>query len=159
MAVFQEFLQRLQWQPHAVSDLVPWRMLAAPGVVLLKDQHALMRTYAVRGRDVMGEEPETIGARMLQANNVIKRLGGRWMLQSEAQRSRLAAYPQARWTQPIAAAIDADREQALLVEPVPGRHAIIRHLPGSRRPHSCGSAVASSSTPPPWRIRRQTGRP
>ena len=117
MPVFEEYLKRLRWTPHAVSDLVPWRMLAAPGVVLLKDQHALMRTYAVRGRDVMGEEPETIGARMLQANNVIKRLGGRWMLQSEAQRSRFAAYPHARWTHPIAAAIDADREQALLVTP------------------------------------------
>ena len=117
MAVFSEFLHRLQWQPHGVSDLVPWRMLAAPGVVLLKDQHALMRTYAVRGHDVMGEEPETIGARMLQANNVIKRLGGRWMLQSEAQRSRFTAYPQARWTQPVAAAIDADRARAMLVTP------------------------------------------
>jgi hypothetical protein len=42
----------------------------------------LQRSYAVRGPDVMGETPEVQGALMLQANEVVKRLGGRWMLQS-----------------------------------------------------------------------------
>ena len=37
----------------------------------------------------MGESPEVQGALMLQANEALKRLGGRWMLQSEAQRQRV----------------------------------------------------------------------
>ena len=39
---------------------------------------------------------------MLQANEVLKRLGGRWMLQSEAQRSRVTALPPVAWPHPDA---------------------------------------------------------
>ena len=116
MAVFEEYFSRYR-APQVLSDIVPWRMLAWPGVMLLKSQHALMRTYSVRGIDNTGDEPETIGARMLQANNVVKRFGGRWMFQSEAQRGRLTHYPRSRWLHPVAAAIDADREHAMLVTP------------------------------------------
>src|SRR6266581_1266943 len=103
--------------PAHVSDIVPWRSVIAPGVVLQKDRHGLQRTYQVRGPDVMGETPEVQGALMLQANEVLKRLGGRWMLQSEAQRRRVVTLPESRWGHPVAALIDQERRQALLEDP------------------------------------------
>ena len=41
----------------------------------------------------MGETKEAQGARMLQANEVLKRLGGKWLLHAEAQRTRVQTYP------------------------------------------------------------------
>ena len=79
-----------------VSDVIPWRSMIAPGVLLQKYRHGLQRSYAVRGPDVMGESPEVQGALMLRANEVLKRLGGRWMLQSEAQRQRVTTLPEVR---------------------------------------------------------------
>src|SRR5713101_7902596 len=117
MAVYAEYRPQPRRMPAHMSDVVPWRAVIAPGVVLQKDRHGLQRTYAVRGPDVMGETPEVQGALMLQANEVLKRLGGRWMLQSEAQRRRVVTLPASRWGHPVAALIDQERRQALLEEP------------------------------------------
>src|SRR5712691_1481341 len=103
--------------PAHMSDVVPWRAVLAPGVVLQKDQHGLQRTYALRGPDVQGETPEVQGALMLQANEVLKRLGGRWMLQSEAQRRQVTTLPAPPWRHAIAALIDQERRQRVLGEP------------------------------------------
>src|ERR671923_1359380 len=101
MAVYEEYQPHPRWRAAHVYDVVPWRAVVAPGVVLQKYRHGLQRTYAVRGPDVMGETPEVQGALMLQANDVLKRLGGRWMLQSEAQRRRVTALPEvAFWGSP-----------------------------------------------------------
>ena len=76
--------------PTCLADIVPWRAIIAPGVVLQKDRwQTLQRTYAVRGPDVMGLAREVQGSLILQANTVLKRLGGKWMLHSEAQRMRV----------------------------------------------------------------------
>ncbi len=117
MAVYAEYRPQSRRMPAHMSDVVPWRAVLAPGVVLQKDRHGLQRTYAVRGPDVMGETPEVQGALMLQANDVLKRLGGRWMLQSEAQRRRVVSLPESRWRHPVAALIDQERRQALLEDP------------------------------------------
>src|SRR2546429_1072707 len=101
MAVYEEYQPHPRWRAAHVYDVVPWRAVVAPGVVLQKYRHGLQRTYAVRGPDVMGETPEVQGALMLQANDVLKRLGGRWMLQSEAQRRRVASLPEIAWRHPV----------------------------------------------------------
>src|SRR6185503_1316767 len=75
------------------------------------------RSYAVRGPDVMGESPEVQGALMLRANDVVKRLGGAWMLQSEAQRQRVTTLPTVAWSSPVLALLDQERRRALLEEP------------------------------------------
>src|SRR5712671_7494480 len=103
--------------PAHMSDVVPWRAVVAPGVVLQKDQHGLQRTYALRGPDVQGETHEVQGALMLQANQVLKRLGGRWMLQSEAQRRRVTTLPEVPWRHPVAALIEQEQRQRLLTTP------------------------------------------
>lgn len=118
MAVYQEYLRSLTtWTPAYLSDMVPWAMLAAPGVMLHKQTKALQRTYLVRGQDLTGRPPEEQGAVMLRANRVLKRLGGQWMLQSEAQRVPLTYYPESGSQYPVAAVIDADRKQTVLVQP------------------------------------------
>ena len=98
-----------------LSDVLPWRAVVAPGVVLQKNGHSLQRTYALRGPDVMGETPEVQGALMLQANEVLKRLGGQWMLQAEAQRQRVVQLPTMAWSYPVAALIE-QRQRARLLE-------------------------------------------
>ena len=93
MAVYEEYQPHPRWRAAHVYDVVPWRAVVAPGVVLQKYRHGLQRTYAVRGPDVMGLAREVQGSLILQANTVLKRLGGHWMLQSEAQRMRVTALP------------------------------------------------------------------
>jgi type IV secretory pathway VirB4 component len=117
MAVYEEYQPHPRWRAAHVYDVVPWRAVVAPGVVLQKYRHGLQRTYAVRGPDVMGETPEVQGALMLQANAVLKRLGGRWMLQSEAQRRRVVALPEIAWRHPVAALIEREQRRRLLERP------------------------------------------
>src|SRR6266852_4389699 len=105
MPVYTAFSARERRRSHFVSEIVPWRAVLAPGVVLQKDRHGLQRTYAMRGPDVQGESPEVQGALMLQANQVLKRLGGRWMLHTEAQRRRVVTLPASPWGHPVAALI------------------------------------------------------
>ena len=103
-------------KPDLLSDEVPWRAMVAPGVVLQKQGYALQRSYLVRGPDLANESDEVQGAAMLQANEVFKSLGGEWMLQSEAQRTRVLALPPVTWTHPIPHLIDERRRQDMLVE-------------------------------------------
>src|SRR5262244_849827 len=117
MPVYVEYHRESRWQPKHMSDIVPWRAVVAPGVVLQKQRYGLQRTYAMRGPDVQGETPAVQGALMLQANEVLKRLGGRWMLQSEAQRRRVSGLPEQAWRPAVAALIDQERRQQLLRDP------------------------------------------
>jgi type IV secretory pathway VirB4 component len=117
MPVYEEYAPMIRTKPDRVSDVVPWRSMLAPGVLLQKYRHGLQRSYAVRGPDVMGESPEVQGALMLRANEVLKRLGGRWMLQSEAQRQRVTTLPPLAWPSPVLTLLDQEQRQRLLVEP------------------------------------------
>jgi type IV secretory pathway VirB4 component len=102
-------------KPDLLSDEVPWRAMLGPGVVLQKKDYALQRSYFVRGPDLVNESDEVQGATMLQANEVFKRLGGEWMLQSEAQRTRVTDLPPVNWPHPIPRLIDARRRDDMLV--------------------------------------------
>jgi type IV secretory pathway VirB4 component len=117
MSVYQEYVPRVRWRPSHLSDKVPWRCLAAPGVILHKQTHALQRTYAVRGPDLSSEVQEVQGALMLQANNVFKRLGGQWTIHAEAQRVPVRTYPESRWPHPVATLIDAERRRLMVDDP------------------------------------------
>src|ERR1043166_9467144 len=93
MAVYEQY-HTPKRQADQLADMLPWRAIVAPGVVLQKDRWGtLQRTYAVRGPDVMGLAREVQGSLMLQANTVLKRLGGKWGLFSEAQRMRVQTLP------------------------------------------------------------------
>src|SRR5256886_13948686 len=101
MPVYEEYVPPKR-KPARLSDMVPWRAIIAPGVVVHKDRwQTLQRTYAVRGPDVMGLAREVQGSLILQANNVLKRLGGTWMVQSEAQRRRVETLPEIQTPFPL----------------------------------------------------------
>lgn len=117
MALYAEFKQRLSWRPQHLSDKVPWRQPAAPGVILHKQTNALQRTYALRGPDLASETQEVQGALMLQANSVLKQLGGTWTVHSEAQRLPVTNYPLSAWPTPVARLIDDDRRRTLVDDP------------------------------------------
>ena len=117
MAVYTEYHPTPRKKPAVVSDMLCWRAMVAPNVVLQKDK-GLQRSYAVRGTDVTGLTPEELGTQALRANDVLKKFGGQWMLHSEAQRRRVTSLPQADWQgYAVAAWIDACRRQQLLVDP------------------------------------------
>src|SRR2546426_4043817 len=117
MAVYEEYV-RPKRRPDLLSDEVPWRAIIAPGVVVHKDRwQTLQRTYAVRGPDVMGLAREVQGSLILQANTILKRLGGRWMLQSEAQRLRVGTLPPIDTPFPLVRLLDVDHRARLLADP------------------------------------------
>jgi type IV secretory pathway VirB4 component len=103
-------------KPDLLSDEVPWRAMIAPGVVLQKHDYALQRSYLVRGPDLTNESDEVQAGAALKANEVFKRLGGEWMLQSTALRTQVLALPPVAWPYPIPALIDARRRQDMLVD-------------------------------------------
>jgi type IV secretion system protein VirB4 len=118
MPVFEEYVPPKR-KPDLLSDKVPWRAVVAPGVVLQKDRwQTLQRTYAARGPDVMGLAREVQGSLILQANNVLKKLGGKWMLHSEAQRVRVTDLPPLAADCPLVGRLlDADHRARLLADP------------------------------------------
>src|SRR5215471_15378422 len=118
MPVFAEYV-RPKPAPDRVSDKIPWRAVIAPGVVLQKDRwQTLQRTYAVRGPDVMGLAREVQGALIMQANTVLKKLGGKWMLHAEAQRMRVTDLPPLPEETPLLVRVlDADHRARLLADP------------------------------------------
>lgn len=117
MAIYEEFVKPFRWKVKHLSDKVAWRSLAAPGVLLHKQSHALQRTYALRGPDLLGETPETQGALMLAANNALKRLRGSWTIHSEAQRALVTDYPKGLGFQPVSRLLDTDRQASLMAPP------------------------------------------
>jgi type IV secretion system protein TrbE len=117
MAVYEEFLDTLRWKAAHLSDVMPWRAMAAPGVILHKQTHALQRSYLMRGPDLTSEVQEVMGSLMLQANNVFKRLRGQWTVHCEAQRVRVRQYPFGRYGPPAARLIDRHRGRAILADP------------------------------------------
>ena len=117
--------------------------MIAPGVLLQKYRHGLQRSYAVRGPDVMGESPEVQGALMLRANEVLKRLGGRWMLQSEAQRQRVTTLPEVAWPSPVLTLLDQERRRSLLEDPGQPGDALLHDavLVAAHRQHAARAAA------------------
>jgi type IV secretory pathway VirB4 component len=117
MSIYQELLPKRRWRARHLSDVMPWRAVAAPGVILHKQTHALQRSYLMRGPDLSSEVQETQGALMLQANNVFKRLGGAWTVHCEAQRLPVTTYPESQLPTPVAALIDEERRRAVVEDP------------------------------------------
>jgi type IV secretion system protein VirB4 len=116
MPVYEEYVPPKR-KADLLSDVVPWRTMLLPGLILHKKQHGLQRSYRVRGPDLQGVSLEEQGALMLQANEVLKRLGGQWMLQSEAQRTQVKSLPKVVWPSIVPALIDEEHRAKLLGTP------------------------------------------
>jgi type IV secretion system protein VirB4 len=116
MAIYEEFLPWYGPASH-LSDVMPWRTFAAPGVLLHKQTHALQRSYLIRGPDLSSEVREVQGALMLQANEVFKRLRGTWTVHCELQRAAFHAYESKPYWAEAQRLIDAERRRSLLEDP------------------------------------------
>src|SRR5262245_39643736 len=116
MPVYEQYIPPKR-KADLLSDVVPWRNMLLPGLLLQKKQHGLQRSYRVRGPDLQGVSPEEQGALMLQANEVLKRLGGQWMLQAEAQRTKVPSLPTVSWPLIVPALIDEEHRATLLGTP------------------------------------------
>jgi type IV secretory pathway VirB4 component len=103
-------------QPKPVSAFLPWKAMVAPNVIVQPDG-GYQRSYALRGADPMGLTPEVLGARAMQANEVLRRFGGQWMLHIESQRRRVLSLPLVSWGYAVCAWIDAWRRVQLLDTP------------------------------------------
>ena len=112
----------LQWlrgqhtKPLPVSAFLPWQSMVAPNAIAQEDG-SYQRSYALRGADPMGLPPEILGARAMQANDVLRRFGGQWMMHVESRRRRVLSLPLVHWRYAVAAWIDQCRRQQLLVTP------------------------------------------
>jgi type IV secretory pathway VirB4 component len=117
MAVYEELVDKFRWKVHHLSDVMVWRAMAAPGVIVHKQSHALQRSYRMRGPDLTSEVQEVMGALMLQANNVFKRLRGSWTVHCEAQRAAVVEYPDSEFPSPAAKRIDRARRHVIIEDP------------------------------------------
>src|SRR5262245_18190615 len=116
MALYSECIAPKR-KADLLSDVVPWRNMVLPGLLLQKQQGGLQRCYKVRGPDLQGMSREEQGGLMLQANEVLKRIGGRWVLQSEAQRTKVTRVPRPTWPYIVPQLIDDERMGHLLGTP------------------------------------------
>ena len=103
-------------KPKPVSAYLPWQAMVAPNAIV-QPEGSYQRSYALRGADTTGLTPEVLGARAMQANDVLRRLGGQWMLHIESQRRRVLSLPLVGWPSATSAWIDACRRQQLLISP------------------------------------------
>jgi type IV secretion system protein VirB4 len=94
-----------------LADFLPWAALVDKGVILNKDG-SLQRTAIFRGPDLDSSvSSELIGVSQ-RLNSAFRRLGDRWALFIEAQRTAANTYPDSRFPDAASALIDAERRAA-----------------------------------------------
>lgn len=92
-----------------LADLVPWAVLAAPGVVLNKDG-SFLAAWSYRGPDVEASTSGELRALSTQLNQALVTFGSDWMLHVDAIRFRSASYPPlGAFPDPVTRAIDEER--------------------------------------------------
>lgn len=94
-----------------LADFLPWAALVDEGVILNKDG-SLQRTAIFRGPDLDSSvSSELIGVSQ-RLNSAFRRLGERWALFIEAQRTAASSYPDSRFPDAASALVDAERRAA-----------------------------------------------
>ena len=98
-----------------LADHLPWAVLIGPGVVLNKDG-SLEKTVRFRGPDLDSSTPYELVAARARMNNVLRRLGSHWCVHVEAARRSAHAYPESKFSNPVAELIDRERRQDFTAE-------------------------------------------
>lgn len=75
-----------------LSELVPYALIAAPGVILNKDG-SFMAAWEFRGQDTASSTPEDLNYVAAQVNSALLKLGSGWMLHVDAVRRPASNYP------------------------------------------------------------------
>ncbi len=101
-------LKEYREHPDRLSDLLPWAMLIAPGIILNKDG-SFQTTIRYRGPDLDSATDAELISISARLNNVLRRLGSGWAIYSEAKRVRSDNYPTSHFPEPISFLIDEER--------------------------------------------------
>ena len=96
--------------PNALSDLVKWSALVAPGVVLNKNG-SFQTTFRYRGPDLDSSTESELVSTSARLNNIVRRLGSGWAVYFDAVRRETTAYPNSRFPDPLSALIDEERRE------------------------------------------------
>ncbi len=102
-------LAEYRTKPDRLSDLLPWALLVAPGVLLNKDG-SFQKTFRFRGPDLESATEEELLVITSRINNVLKRLAGGWGVFAEAQRVQSQQYPESTFPDPISLMVDVERK-------------------------------------------------
>lgn len=93
------------------SDLLPYAVLCAPGIVLCKDG-TLLAGFTSKGQDTASSTADELAFVSMQFNKAVKLLGSGWMIQVDAVRTNYHAYPPreaSHFPDPISQLIDDER--------------------------------------------------
>jgi len=104
-------LRHFRPQTRGFSDLLPYALLCAPGVVLCKDG-TLIAGFTARGQDTASSTADELAYVSMQFNNAAKLLGAGWMIQVDAVRTNYHAYPPrdaSHFPDPVSQLIDDER--------------------------------------------------
>lgn len=94
-----------------ISDLMPWAVLVAPGVILNKDG-SFQQTLCFRGPDFASSSSEHLIQVCARLNNACKRFGSGWALFIEASRRREEAYlDETSFPDPVSQLIEEERRE------------------------------------------------
>ncbi|MDQ7830659.1 MAG: conjugal transfer protein TrbE [Desulfovibrionaceae bacterium] len=85
-------LRNFRTQKRGFSDLLPYAVLCAPGVVLCKDG-TLIAGFTARGQDTASSTEDELAYVSMQFNSAVRLLGSGWMIQVDAVRTNYHAYP------------------------------------------------------------------
>jgi type IV secretion system protein VirB4 len=98
---------------RGLPDLLPYALLAAPGIVLNKDG-SFLAAWDVRGQDTASSTPDELAYVSAPCNNAVKLLGTGWMLHYDAIRAAHRAYPgpgKSHFPDPVTQGIDDERRE------------------------------------------------
>jgi len=101
-------LQQYRTVPDCLSDFLVWGTLITPSVMLNKDG-SFQRTFKFRGPDLESSTESELVIACAQLNNTLMRLGARWAIQVEAQRSPARDYPNSHFPDQVSFLVDAER--------------------------------------------------
>jgi type IV secretion/conjugal transfer VirB4 family ATPase len=102
-------LKEFNPQINKLSDVLPWAVMVAPGVIMNKDG-SWQRTFQIRGKDLDSSTRSELITASAQLNNVLRRLGSGWAIYCEAQRIPSIMYPDSDFPDEITCLIDTERK-------------------------------------------------
>ena len=90
------------------SDLLPWALIVAPGIVFNKNG-SFQTTFRFRGPDLDSATDAELVVICARVNNVLMRLRGGWAIYADAHRRPDTRYPNATWPDPLTHLLDEER--------------------------------------------------
>ena len=101
-------LREYRKKADRLTDLLPWALMIAPGILLNKDG-SFQKTFRFRGPDLHSATKAELVSIAARLNNVFKRLQGGWAIYAEAQRVKSKGYPKSHFPEAVGYLIDEER--------------------------------------------------